>query len=438
MGSFVLTQGIRFAGNLFLAKLLAPGAFGLAGIVNMVVIGISLMSDLGLRQVVVQRQGQLEPDFLNTVWTVGVLRGFGIWAVALLAALVLMLLQSHALISGNVYADPMVPYLLVGAASSAIFGGFESTKGMTAQRELSLGRLTAMALVSQLAAMGVMLTMAHLTGSPWALIAGAVTAAMLNCLGGHALLPGLSNRLHWDWAVVRAILEKSKWILLSTPISFLQSSADVMILGGLVNATLLGNYNIAFLLANVVQQVASNLSGNIFFPGMSAAFRDSPQSLHKTYLRFQLVSDAIILTIAGGLFAAGPSIVGLLFDKRYVHSGAVLSCLAIGLIGLRYFVVEALLQAQGNFKLGSLISFLRLGALVPGVYLGFHLGGLTGAALGVALSWFASWPVLLWYRAKALPFPWPNEAAALGFVALGYGLGLGFNRLAPYLPCWHC
>ncbi len=438
MGSFVLTQGIRFAGNLFLAKLLAPEAFGLAGIVNMAILGITLMSDLGLRQVVVQRQGQLEASFLNTVWTVAVLRGLGIWGLALLGALGLLLLQSNGLVVGNVYANPLLPYLMVGAASSAILGGLESTKGMTAQRAMSLGRLTAMSLASQLLAMAVMLGIARVTGSPWALIAGAVTAAALNCLSGHVFLPGLRNRFHWDKAIVKTILEKSKWILLSTPLAFLQSSADVMILGGLVNATLLGNYTVAFMLANVVQQVASNLSGNIFFPGMSAAAREGLEPLQKTYLRFQRVSDAIILTVAGGLIAAGPSIVGLLFDKRYAHSGEILSCLAIGLIGLRYHVIESLIQAQGNFKLGSLMSSLRLCALVLGTYLGYYLSGLSGAALGVGLSWFAAWPVQLWYRNKTMAWPWPVEAAALGFLLTGYGLGLVFTRLAVYLPCLHC
>jgi len=438
LGSFVLTQAIRFGGNIFLARLLAPEAFGLAGIVNMTIVGLTLISDLGLRLVVVQREGKLEPDFLNTVWTVQVLRGAGIWLVALLAALGIYVLQSQGLVAGNVYADPLLPYLIACAAISALVAGFESTKGFTAQREMALGRVMALNLCAQLVAMVVMLAIANATGSPWALVLGAVTSAVVHCLGSHLVLPGLRNRIHWDFGVVKAIMHKSKWILLSTPITFLQSSADVMILGGLVNASLLGNYTIAFMLANVVQQVAGNLAGNVFFPGMSAAGRESPEALKKTYLKFQLVSDAIILAIAGGLIAAGPSIVGWLFDKRYAHAGELLSCLAIGLVGLRYHVIESLLQAQGNFKLSSLVGALRLLTLIAGIYAGFAINGLTGAALGVALSWFAGWPVHLWHRAKTIAWPWKVECAATGFLLLGYGLGLLFARLVVYLPCIHC
>jgi hypothetical protein len=63
---------------------------------------------------------------------------------------------------------------------------------------------------------------------------------------------------------------------------------------------------------------------------------------------------------------------------------------------------------------------------------------LQGAALGVALSWFAGWPVHLWYRAKTIAWPWKVEAAALLFLAAGYGLGLVFTKLVVYLPCLHC
>jgi O-antigen/teichoic acid export membrane protein len=337
-----------------------------------------------------------------------------------------------------VYADPLLPFLIACAAISALFAGLESTKRYTAQREMAIGRVMALGLFAQLVALVVMLAIAKATGSPWALVAGSVTSAAVLCAGGHLLLPGQSNRFHWDMAVVKSIMQKSKWILLSTPVSFLQSSADVMILGGLVNASLLGNYTIAFMLANVVQQVAGNLSGNVFFPGMSAAGRESPQALKRTYLRFQMVSDAIILTITGGLVAAGPSIVGWLFDKRYTHAGELLSVLAIGLVGLRYHVIEALLQAQGNFKLGSLVGVLRLLTLIAGIYVGFAINGLTGAALGVSLSWFAAWPVHLWCRAKIMAWPWKVECAAVGFLLMGYGLGMVFAKLVVYLPCIHC
>jgi len=433
IGSLILTQLIRFGGNIFLAKLLAPSAFGVVSVVNLVLLGIGLVSDLGLRQVVIQRQGSISREFLNTVWTMQIARGFGIWIITIIGAWVLRIVQMQGILVDNVYADPLLPFLIVGAASGAVFRGFESTRLISQRRDLNLGRVTAIALSSQLAAMGIMIVIAKATSSPWALIAGAVTTALVQCVMSHTWLPGDKDRIHFDKDIARTIFKKSKWALVTSPLTFLQSNVEVMILGALVNSTLLGNYMIAYLLANVVHQVCGNMWGNIFFPGLSAASRESEHKFRASYLRFQVVSDAIVVTVAGGMIAAGSTIVGILFDHRYAMAGGLLSSLSIGLIGLRYHVIEALIQARGDFRLGMIISSLRLASLAIGTYVGFRISGLPGAAVGVGLSWFTVWPILIWYRAKTTPWPWQVEGAATAFLAVGYGLGMAFTHLAPVI-----
>lgn len=420
-------QVLRFAGNIILAKLLAPSAFGLVGVVNLTILGINMLSDLGLRQVIIQRQSVLSQDFLNTVWVLQIARGFAIWLIALLASILLIFGQTQGLIVGNVYADPLLPFLIVGAASSAIFQGFESTNSITERRELNLGKVMAMSIGAQLVALVTMISIAHWTRSPWALIVGAIVTAGVQCIVSHSILPGVKNKWHFDMSLAKDILKKSRWILVSSPLTFLQSNIEVIVLGGLVNATLLGNYMIAYLLTNVMHQVSSNLAGNVFFPGLSTAVRDSPSSLAKTYTKFQLVSDAIILTGAGSLMAAGSTIVDLLFDHRYASAGQLLSYLALGLVGLRYHVIEALMQAQGNFKLTTAIDTIRLLCLTAATYIGYQIGGLSGAAIGVGLSWFSGWPILIWYRQKMLPYGWKMEFMAPVLLGIGYGLGIMFT-----------
>lgn len=433
IGSLVATQLIRFAGNIFLTKFLAPSAFGVVGIVNMIILGISLVSDLGLRQVVIQRQGQLSQEFLNTIWSIQIARGFCICLMAVLAAGVLLFLQRNNLMPLNAYSDHLLPYLIAGAASSAIFQGLESTKSITERRSLNLGRISAIGIASQLISMAIMIFVAKISASPWALTAGAISSALLQCVTSHYLLPGERNHFSFVRSIAKDVLKKSKWILLSSPLTFLQSNTEVIILGGLVNSTMLGNYMIAYLLVNVVHQVSGNLAGNVIFPGLSAASRVDEKTLKEKYMHFQLISDAIIVTASGGLIAAGDSVVSILFDHRYASSGQLLSCLAIGLIGIRYHVIEEMLQAQGNFRLSTVISLLRLLSLATGTYVGFHIAGLQGAAVGVGVSWFAGWPILLWHRAKAMPWPWKVELAAIALFTSGYLLGLVFTQIVRWI-----
>lgn len=429
IGSLIATQIIRFLGNIVLAKLLAPEAFGLVGIVNLTILGINMMSDLGLRQVVIQRQKELTDEFLNTVWIIQIARGFIIFAIASMSAIGLTFIQANNWIAGNVYSNPLLPLLIIGAASSALFQGFESTKSITERRDLNLGKITTMTLGSQLLAMAIMIILAKSTGSPWALVAGAIATSILQCLFSHYLLPGNSNQLQFKVNIAKNIIKKSKWILLSSPITFLQSNIEVIILGGLVSATQLGNYMIAYLLANVIHQVASNLSGNIFFPGFSSAARNNSDSISHHYVKFQIASDAIIVTAAGLILAGGETMVSILFDHRYASAGSILTLLSIGLIGLRYHVIESFIHSTGNFRLGTYISVIRLASLSVGTFVGFHIGGLQGAAIGVGISWFSVWPIFIWSRNRFTKKIWGIESAAIVFLILGYGLGTLFTKV---------
>jgi O-antigen/teichoic acid export membrane protein len=87
------------------------------------------------------------------------------------------------------------------------------------------------------------------------------------------------------------------------------------------------------------------------------------------------------------------------------------------------------MNADGNFRLTTILSVIRLVALVLGTYVGFRIGGLAGAAIGVGMSTFAAWPLCIRYLAKTVGLQWRVELAAVGFVLVGSGLGLVLSKL---------
>lgn len=401
-------------------------------IVNMMMIGISLFSDLGLRQVVIQQKEGLNPELLNTVWVMQFFRGIGIWLVAFLASLLLLSLQFFGVILENVYSTPILPYLIMAAGFVAVLDGLNSTKMITASRDMNLGRLNLVYVFSQISSVLTIVVIAKLTNSVWAFVVGTILGALLTCVGSHRLLMGAANAWQFNKEIAKNILQKSKWILLSSPLTFLELNGATLVLGLFLTANDLGLFMIGFLIVGVVQLISQNLAANVFFPALSEAVRTSPESVPKTYARFQFLSDLVILTVAGGLLAAGPTIAAILFDARYALSGSIISILAIGLVGLRYYVIEQLISAYGDFRLNPLLISSRVIALGIGTVAGHHLGGLEGAALGAALCWFAAWPISLWYRAKKMQTPWAVELAGLGILGAGYVLGLVFVHVVSW------
>src|ERR1700722_3775887 len=68
-------QGLRLVNSVILTRLLFPEAIGQMTLVTTLIVGITLLSDIGLAPSVIQSQRGDEPDFLNTAWTLQAIRG---------------------------------------------------------------------------------------------------------------------------------------------------------------------------------------------------------------------------------------------------------------------------------------------------------------------------------------------------------------------------
>jgi hypothetical protein len=66
-------------GNLILTRLLFPEAFGLMALVQVFLSGLQMFSDIGIQTSVIRSKRGEDPAFLDTAWTVQVLRGGLLW-----------------------------------------------------------------------------------------------------------------------------------------------------------------------------------------------------------------------------------------------------------------------------------------------------------------------------------------------------------------------
>jgi O-antigen/teichoic acid export membrane protein len=423
LAGFALSQAIRFGANLVMTRLLVPEMFGVMAIATMVMYGLALFSDVGLRQSVVQSRRGREAAFLNTAWTIQVARGFVIWAAALFIAVVLILLSSQ-LPHTSVYADPSLPAVVVVLSLSAVIAGFESTRLHEASRGLLLDRVTRIDLASQLFGVLAMLAWALIERSIWALVAGALAAAVLRTLLSHAWLPGEPNRWRWESAAAREILAVGKWIFAASALGFLVNSADRLILGALVSTSVLGVYAIAFLLYSAVEQVLVKIVGDVSFPALSEVARERPAALRAVYYRFHLAVGLPACFAAGVLAACGEPLVALLYDARYAEAGWMLQILALALLTLPFRVATQCFIVLGEPQRMSAICAIRLVALCAAVPLGWHFFGLAGALWAIVLSYFSTLPTTIAFVLRHRLFDARKEVvlvpALLAGLAFGY------------------
>jgi O-antigen/teichoic acid export membrane protein len=415
-----LTQVIRLGGNLIMTRLLVPEMFGVMAIAMMVLVGLRMFSDVGLRPNVVWSERGNDPVFLNTVWVVQIVRGALVSLFALAVSLVVVFASSIGLVPGDsVYAEPSLPYVIAVLSIIAVISGFESTKLFEASRTLSLGRITRIEISSQLAGLLCMIGWASIDRSIWALVAGSICSALSRAILSHVWLPGVANRLHWDATAFREIIRFGKWIFVSSILGFLVNSGDRLLLGGLVSSTVLGVYVIAFLIFNAIEQGLTKIIADVSFPALSEVVRERPAELKPNYYRFHGAIASFAYFCAGILMISGQALIRLLYDQRYAAAGWMLEILAVALMTVPFRVATQCFLALGMPRLLSNIIAIRLITLFLVTPVGFHTFGLPGALWGIVLSHFSCLPTIIFYKVKHGLFDLRKELFVLPLVLAG-------------------
>jgi O-antigen/teichoic acid export membrane protein len=423
-----ISQVIRFGTNLLMTRLLAPEMFGVMAIAMIAFVGLQMLSDVGLRQSIIRSKRGDDPIFLNTAWVIQIVRGIILWAISICIALLLFLANSAGLIPhGSVYANPTLPYVIAVLSVIALLDGFNSTKLFEANRSMLLGTIIKIELAAQLVGLLFMLGWASIDRSIWALVAGTISAVMATTVLSHAWLPGTANRWHWERSAAHEITHFGKWILMSSTFGFLISNGDRLLLGGLVNPTVLGLYVIAFGIYSAIEGAVTKLISDIMFPALSEIIRERPADLKISYYRLFVATAAFVYFCAGILMVSGHTLIHLLYDPRYEQAGWMLQFLAASLLTIPFYLSATCFLALGFSRLYSNLIAIRVVTLFLLIPLGFHFFGVRGALAGIVISYFSSVPMTIVFMIKHKLFDLRKELLPLSAGPAGMLVAECFN-----------
>ncbi len=413
------------ASNLIMTRLLVPEMFGVMALANVFIFGLHLFSDVGLRQNVVQsHRGHVE-SFLNTIWTIQIIRGVVIWLLAMLLSGVLYGVNLAGWWpQGSAYAEPVLPLVIAVLSFNAIISGFESTNLATASRNLAIKRATLIDIVSQFLGIVFMMVWALLDRSIWALVAGSMTGVVIKTVLTHTSLPGIQNKLHWNWDDFHEIFNFGKWVFVTSILGFLSSSGDRLMLGGIMDAAMLGFYSIAYFIFAAMKDMVSKITSSVVFPALSEVARDQPEQLKETYYKFRLPVDAVLILALGFLFATANLIIDVLYDTRYATAGTMLQILAVGLFVVRYEVTGQCFIAMGKPKLLAPLMIVHLLVLYGLLPVANHFYGVNAALWVVGAGGIATIPLTIAYKIKYGLFDMKKELLVLPLLPVGYLMGL--------------
>ncbi|MCA9148049.1 MAG: oligosaccharide flippase family protein [Planctomycetales bacterium] len=422
VGGQIGMQITRFGGNILLTKLLLPEAFGVIGLAQVFLMALNLLSDVGLTASVIHHPRGKDAKFLDTVWTVSIIRGWILWGLTCLGAIPF----------ARFYEIPELAWVLPVAGFSSVIRAFASTSILTAKRDLRNAWYVIVDCGSQM--MGTILTVVlaffipSVAALAWGWIATAVVYTGLSfCARGVQW-----NWFCWDREAVQSLASFGRWAMASSGVTILQERGDRMALGKIVTAAALGNYMIGANLATLPMTIFWRIQLGIAHPFYSRIRSESAEMQHSKIRRLRLGVVSTVGPAILGLIVLGNPVVRLIYDAPYHQAGWY--CQLVGLASLVRVSTDVgpIFMAYGQARIHFLITLFHATAGAVGMLIGYLIGNRLGNPAAGVLYGFAFGPLLAYpfqiamYRRINAWFPEVDaiglSAAALVVVAQVYGL----------------
>ncbi len=391
LGGFGASRGLRLVNHLILAWLLAPQIFGLMALVKVFMQGLGMFSDIGIGPSIIQNKRGNDPVFLNTAWTIQIIRGFGLWGITCLLA--------RPFAWWYAQSDPaaaQLAYLLPVAAFVTVIEGFNSTALFTLNKELRLGRVTMLELGRQVISLVVMIVWALVHPTVWAMVAGGLAGSLSRMIASHFIVAGHWARLQWDRECSREMFKFGRWIFLSTLFTFLALNMDKLILGKLLTLAELGLYGIALVFAKAALDVASRLGSSVMFP-IYSKFQDQPDKLMSVALRAREIVLWIGAAVCICFAVAAPLFFESFWDPRYHSAGMIAQWLALYMwMRILHYTMDRIPLALGNSRALFYSNMLQVCGMLAAVA-GYLIARLPGFIVGLAAGPAAAHLFLIFY-----------------------------------------
>lgn len=382
----IYQHGLRLAANLIMTRLLHPEAFGLMLIVNILLIALEMLSDVGIRGAVILHSKKNEERYLDTAWTLQMLRGCFLAIVALLLAVPL----------ANFYDNTQLIPLFMVSGFCPLLASLASPKVFIYQRDVRVAKIVFINVITQTLAVVIAIIWLLIKPSVWALIGHRLLIPAISSLLSYVMLESYRPRLSWDKQIVGEIFGFGKWIFLSTTLTYFSLQGDKVIMSKWLDTSMLGIYSIASVFAMLADLLQRSLGQKLLFPLYSEAKDQSPEAFNRNVLKVRLlllgITTPIILTLA--LF--GNLIIELLYDSRYHQAGWMLQTISAGSV---FAVITSslvpLMLAHGHSKLSTLVQAYKVCILFILTIAGGYLADVKGLIIGISLAPALTYPVVV-------------------------------------------
>ncbi len=164
-------------------------------------------------------------------------------------------------------------------------------------------------------------------------------------------------------------------------VNYVLLNGDYVVVGHLAGAVALGAYVLAFNVASWPSSLLGFMLNNVSMPAFSRV-KDDADRLNNAIARALRAISLVVMPMSALTIALARPLVMTLYGPKWTASVEPLSILAsYGAISIICVLFANVLAGLGRAKFILMVQLVWLLALVPGMVLGVHRGGIVGAAI---------------------------------------------------------
>lgn len=362
-GTF-LKQGSGFIITIFLARILDPAEFGLVGMAMVFITISQVFIDVGFSSALIQSKDNTNLTY-SSVFYVNFVAGMVLTAIFYFSAPFI----------GDFYDNPEITSLIRWLSLIFVFNSLNLVQTAIFTRELNFKVLTLRNVVSTVIGGTLGVICAFQGFGVYSLVVQQISMAIAT-----TLLLWSSSKWKPDFEFslfeVKKLTGFSAFVFFDQFIYTVFKQLDILFIGKVFSASILGFYSRASSLKDQVILYTSQSLVKVFYPVLS-----SLQDQHKEYIRvyFKVVSVVAFVSygLTGLLYIMGSDIIIILFTEKWIPSIEIFQVLvlAVCVFPVNGMMVNAFMskgKSKQNFYLGLFRKFITIIPLFIAYYYGIY------------------------------------------------------------------
>ena len=389
--SSVILFVTRFGTSMILARLLFPEDFGLMGMATVVIQFAQRLTSFGFNLAVVQRK-KLEPEHLDTVFTINLLFLSCITAIVYFAADYV----------SNFFNNTLLAPILRVVSVLFILRGLMSVNQAILMRKMKFKELAFAHIFSQSVTFISPIFFALANYGVWSLVWGRVLgASTASCvLFYHTRwYPKFKFRI---WAL-KDIFSFGAWIFVVRYLTYFINKLDYIFIGKFLGASELGFYERAYNLMDIPRGQLQSVTSNVLFSSYSK-IQDDDERIVKVLKKVIISVSVLAYGMSIWMFFAAPSLIVTLFGHQWTSSILPLKIMCFsGLVYAMTILFFPILNAKSLMAKRAGCQFIYLTILATSMWYGLERG-IVGVAWSVTISSSCYLVLILLLISSNLPF----------------------------------